>query len=278
MESESFESSLSELESIFSKVPSDKANLEKCLKLIDDVKDTLAKVRLSSEFLTRDHLLKMRKFFELYSLVCLELNDTEGFKCAYSQLHPLYFDFSHLLDRSERMCHILSMWMLHLVSENKIGDLYMLLERIPEDLKKDEKIQFVINLDRLMMEGNLGKLLDLNDNSNEYYRIIAATYRNKIASSMELSYKQLDMDYIIKTLKLKNLQELLDFISYYNQYKLQSGRLLTRNFNLDSNSIPWKVMDDCVIFQNESVVKHKIPSKELLNNSLKYLTDLEKIV
>lgn len=111
------------------------------------------------------------------------------------------------------MSYVLSMWMLHLVSENKIGDLYMLLERIPADLKKDEKILFVINLERLMMEGNLGKLLDLNDNSNEYHRIIAATYRNKIASAMELSYKQLDMDYIIKTLKLKNKQVITQLIS-----------------------------------------------------------------
>ncbi|EAN30782.2 SAC3/GANP/Nin1/mts3/eIF-3 p25 family protein [Theileria parva strain Muguga] len=272
MSSDPLDSCLNELENTFSKLSKDKSNtcenLQKCMKLIEEIKDSLAKVRLSSEFMTRDHLLKMRKFFELYALVCLELNDTEGFKCAYSQLHPLYFDFSHLLLRSDRMSYVLSMWMLHLVSENKIGDLYMLLERIPADLKKDEKILFVINLERLMMEGNLGKLLDLNDNSNEYHRIIAATYRNKIASAMELSYKQLDMDYIIKTLKLKNKQELLDFISYYNQFKLQS----------DTTSVPWKVLEDAVVFQNDSVVKHKIPSKELLNNSLKYLNDLEKIV
>ncbi|UVC50043.1 26S proteasome regulatory subunit [Theileria orientalis] len=257
-----------------------------CLSIIDNLKDLTANYNLSNPNVDKESLLKIRSFLEIASLIFLQSNDTENFKCMYSQLQPFYFDLTHILPKSDNMNTILSMWMLHLLSDNKIGDLYMLLEKIPKDLKQDDKIAFVINLERLMMEGNLHQLLELDTQDetsspshmatrastdrcgSEYYKIIASTARNKIASSIELCYRHLSLDYVSNLLKLKNRNETLDFISYYNQYKLQN----------DAESVPWKVVDNYVMFQNEVGAKHKIPSRELLSNSLEYLNDLEKII
>ncbi|BAM41560.1 26S proteasome regulatory subunit [Theileria orientalis strain Shintoku] len=258
---------------------------ETCLFLIDKLKDFTAHYNLSNPNVDKESLLKIRTFLETAALIFLEANDTENFKSLYSQLQPFYFDLNNILPKSEHMTTILSMWMLHLLSDNKIGDLYMLLEKIPNDVKQDDKIAFVINLERLMMEGNLHQLLELDTQDgtppqgrtasrchdrcgSEYYKIIASTARNKIASSIELCYRHLSLDYVSNLLKLKNRNETLDFISYYNQYKLQQ----------DPESVPWKVADNYVIFQNEVGAKHKIPSRELLSNSLEYLHDLEKII
>ncbi|UKJ89237.1 26S proteasome regulatory subunit [Theileria orientalis] len=272
------------------KTDSKSTKLDTCLSTIDKLKDLTAHYNLSNPSVDKDSLLKIRSFLETAALIFLESNDTDNFRCFYSQLQPFYFDLAHILPKSDYMTTILSMWMLHLLSDNKIGDLYMLLEKIPADLKNDDKIAFVINLERLMMEGNLNQLLELDFQhhspdrpdsrrnvgtrpladrcGSEYYRIIASTARNKIASSIELCYRRLSLDYVADLLKLRSRSETLDFVSYYNQYKLQK----------DPESVPWKVVDNYVIFQNEICGKHKIPSRELLSNSLEYLNDLEKII
>ncbi|EKX72476.1 26S proteasome regulatory subunit S14, putative [Theileria equi strain WA] len=256
-----------ELKRHFPLINQDKSALEKCVSLTETLKDSFAKLQIQNGNLGPDFLIKMRDFLEMGAIVAVESRNVEGFKCFYLQLQNFYFDED--LPRSERMGEIFGTWMLHLLSENRIGDLYMFLERIPEDIKNDEKIAFVINLERSMMEGDLARLIDIHKTMPcEYYKIIAETARNRIATSMELAYKSLKVHTATKLLKLETEREFLDFVSYYNQCKIQT----------DPESFPWKIVDGVVIFQNDAPVKHTVPSRELLHHSIEYINELEKIV
>ncbi|EDO07925.1 26S proteasome non-ATPase regulatory subunit Nin1/mts3 family protein [Babesia bovis T2Bo] len=244
-----------------------------CAELLEPLKEDLIRHQLNGNVFD-DHFLQLaREVYEIGALISLTLGDIDSFDCFYSYLHPFYFDYTHLSTPSTRLDIILGLRLLYLLTENRIGDFYMLLELIPVEVRSSANITYVVELEHNMMEGNLTRLIDMRQTAScPYYQSLsfklADTARNKIAASMEAAYLSLNVDAAIHMLKLGDISELSMFIKYYNQSKVTE----------DPCGIQWKIEGTRVIFVREGNDLGGIPSKDMLRHSLSYIEELEKIV
>ncbi|GFE53000.1 26S proteasome regulatory subunit [Babesia ovis] len=261
------------LQRAFAEASTKPNGLTYCADLLDPLKEELTRHQLNGNTCDDHFLLLCREVYEIGALVSLTLGDVGAFECFYSYLHPFYFDYTHLSTRSTRSDVILGLRMLHLLTDNRIGDFYMLLELIPANLRESPNISYVIELEHNMMEGNLTRLIDMRHTAScDYYQALADkladTARRKIAASMEAAYPSLSVDDAVRMLKLRDIGELSVFMKYYNQNKVTD----------DPCGIQWKVEGNRVTFVKESASCGSIPSKEMLRHSLNYIEELEKIV
>lgn len=107
-----------------------------------------------------------REAYEYGAFICIRDNDAEGFARHYQQLKPFYFDFSSKLPISERHYPTIGLYLLYLLSDNRIGEFHVELELLPEAVKSnlDNKfIQYPIRLEECLMEGNYHRVYSARD-------------------------------------------------------------------------------------------------------------------
>ncbi|GIX61716.1 26S proteasome regulatory subunit [Babesia caballi] len=206
------------LQRAFAEAAADPRALTHCASLLEPLKQNLTLYQLAGAAVDDRFLSLSREVYEIGALVSLTLDDVSAFECFYSYLHPLYFDYTHLAERSARMDVILGLRLLHLLTENRIGDFYMLLELLPADMRFSQNIVYVVELERSMMEGNLARLIDVRQTAPcVHYQALADkladTARNKIAASMEVAYESLGADAALRMLKLRDFTEPLGHVN-----------------------------------------------------------------
>lgn len=179
-------------------------------------------------------------------------------------LRPFYFDYRQELKKSDQRMEILALELLSLLVGKKLGDFYCLLELIPIDEREDKYVNYVVTLEKLLMEGNYNQLLQMRKKSpSSLYKALLnnleSTVQDEIASCIEQSYPSIPVASAAKLMNVKS-EDVIRYASDKENWKIDSGN---------------------IVFNAQDEAKHEIPpetAKDLIKETLNYANELERIV
>lgn len=256
-----------------------------CQKVLTPIKVELIKhnllVPLESNTQNKDQLNDLKiaeRILEIGSLSTLLSNDYQGFENYFGQLKPFYSNTKlHGSEINTDCTKIISLYLLYLLSQGSISKFHVELEYIfntrQYNIEKDSYLQFPINLERNLMEGNynkIWKLLNESDNKlpcKEYKHFIdtlITALRFEIAKSLERTYE---------SLPISNCKNLL----YFPQEKSDSvfQEFCERDLEIES----WTFENGTIYFNAKSNDETSGDrSTVVINNVLNYAEQIESIV
>lgn len=232
--------------------------------------------------------LLARQTLELACFLSVKRSDLQGFERHVAQLKMYYNDLQ--LQPSENKYPILGLYLLHLLSSDRIGEFHTELELISVDDYENTSIKQVIQLERYLMEGNYAKVLEAQKEMPQKYCsfFINRLYdmvRLKVGASLERSYEHLPAPEAAKMLILKDVPALQEFAMKENERKARQemddpmGDMtpsLTRRVPV--GLVRWEVKDGRLFFTRSAEKRLEIPAVDLMVNAIGYATDLERIV
>lgn len=184
-----------------------------CQKILVPVKIELIKhnllVPLPSNTSSKDQLNDLKiaeRILEIGTLSSLLGNNYQGFENYFAQLKPFYIN-DKLHSKKEidsDGTKIISLYLLYLLSQGLISKFHIELESIYSSTKynveKDQYLQFPINLEKHLMEGNYIKIWKLLKNDehalpckeyNHFIDTLTNALRFEIAKSLERTYESI---------------------------------------------------------------------------------------
>jgi len=175
----------------------DSPNIPECQAILSKLKILLIDFQLVPPFTSesKKQLLLARETLELGVLLSITCEDATAFERHVNQVKPYYYDYSHLLPPSERKWQTLGLLLLHLLSQNRMGEFHTELELIPLADQKSLYIDFPIQLEKRLMEGTYNKVLLANKDMplptySFFMNKLANTMREKIAEFEATVYKK----------------------------------------------------------------------------------------
>lgn len=263
----------------------EKEDYAQCQRLLPPVKIELIKhnllVPLPSNSSTNNQLNDLKiaeRILEIGLLSSLLVNNHQGFENYFAQLRPFY---AHPKLHGQKEINtdatkIISLYLLYLLSQGSISKFHIELENIYScsqyDVDKDVFLQFPINLEKNLMEGNYIKIWKLLKQElalpcKEYTHFIDTlinALRFEIARSLEKTYE---------SLPINNCKSLL----YYPQEQSDAvfESLLKEELEVDN----WDFKDGKVTFGASGSEKNSVSDNSaLVTNVLSYAEQLESIV
>ncbi|CAH6718728.1 26S proteasome regulatory subunit Rpn12p [[Candida] jaroonii] len=235
----------------------DGEDYDKCSKILVPIKIELIKHNLlvpiynntKSEEQIND-LKITQKILEIGALSSLLLNEYEGFENYFSQLKPFYTNNKiHAKKEHNTNCtKIISLNLIYLLSQGLISKFHIELENLSYyqqfDIENDKYLQFPINLEKSLMEGNYIKIWKLLNNEDNLpckeFKIFIDTLMNalrfEIAKSLEKSYTSIPINncknllYIPQEESDSNFKQLIDELQM--NWTFEKGYVY---FNSDDN-------------------------------------------
>lgn len=237
----------------------------------------------------RQTLQLQRDTLELACFLSLYARDIKSFERYMAQVKVYYNDYQSLLPASPHQGPILGLYLLCLLSQNHIADFHTEYELlchsasasghaqhgpvVPSSptsatavaqnaLLSSPYIRFPIQLEQQLMEGCYNKILTAKAAVplplfSIFMDTLTATVRSKIADCSELAYASLPQSEVQKLLLLSSADETSKFISSRPKWTVSSG---TVNFNRAQEA------------------KVDIPALKIIQQTLEYATELERIV
>eukprot|EP00163_Fabomonas_tropica_P032871 TRINITY_DN841_c0_g1_i1.p1 TRINITY_DN841_c0_g1~~TRINITY_DN841_c0_g1_i1.p1 ORF type:complete len:269 (+),score=64.31 TRINITY_DN841_c0_g1_i1:316-1122(+) len=246
-------------------------NIEQCGQLLTKLKITLAELsaffpdpaRANSTTRTKE-LLLARETLELACIFATRSQDMELFQRSVAQLKTFYQDVGRLgqpLPESERQNLILGLNLLSLLSQNRIAEFHTELETIPIERHDNLYIKHPILLEQHLMEGNYTKVWaarhETPDASYSFFMgPLMKTIREEAADCAEHAYKSLSANAALSMLHCENADELSAFAQ-------------TRGWTIDNG---------IVNFHTDEKADREIPTKKVIEDTLHYARELERIV
>merc|ERR1711907_222277 len=233
-----------------------KANSAEAKRLLGQIK--LKLVEGSSE--APEGLTLERTVFETAALLNVREKDIEQFQRHIAMLKPYYIDFGSILPPSDAQSTVLGLNLLRLLAEGCLDQFHTELETIPTEHLNSPAIQFPVQLEQLSMEGSYHKVAQFRQQlpSPEYavfMDTLEDTLRDEIASCLEKAYTGLSCAKAAQLLMLEP--------SALKAYAEEHG---------------WDVKADRVDFASETVEKLEVPAIDLIQETLHYATELDRIV
>mmetsp|Transcript_45754 Transcript_45754/g.53548 ORF Transcript_45754/g.53548 Transcript_45754/m.53548 type:complete len:280 (-) Transcript_45754:144-983(-) len=210
------------------------------------------------------------------------LGDMDSFARNMTQLKPLYA-MSPITPaddaKFQKKCHVLGLNLMNLLVENNLSEFHSELEELvtqPEAMTSSKYITFPISLERQLMVGSYDEiLLSLTTESSmpdksygTFMENLLTTVRDSIGDCIEMSYKTMKLVDAAKMMKYDSVKELLEYVEEM------------RGSASESSGSDWIIEDDELCFQPPETGKKAsdIPSMKLIEQSLSYATELERIV
>ncbi|EGV59944.1 hypothetical protein CANTEDRAFT_99506 [Yamadazyma tenuis ATCC 10573] len=259
---------------------------EKCQQLLVPLKIELIKhnllVPITTDSTTKDQINDFKisqKILEIGALSSLLLNKTQVFENYYSHLKPFYSNSKiHLKkEHNTTSTKIISLYLLLLLSQGLVSKFHIEVEHLTffqqYDLDSDKYLQFPINLEKHLMEGNYIKIWNLlNDENNlpckEYIMFVDTlvnALRYEIAKSLEKTYA---------TIPISNCKNLL----YFPQE--ESDMIFEESLKEDLG-MNWTFKNGYVFFNSSTddndEFKHD-KSNKIITNVLNYAEQIESII
>jgi len=203
-----------------------------------------------------------RDTLELAVFMSVKLKDEAAFERNYQQLQMYTSDTRGLLQPSKQQNLITGLNLLRLLVQNRIAEFHTELELIPQEVQQESHIQHATQLEQRLMEGAYNKVLSAKNNVPDqsylyFMEKLVSTVRDEIASCSERAYKQLSVSEAQKLMLFSSAKEAL-------QYAEERG---------------WKVDGNMVYFDEQAQNGMKdVPAIELMNHTLTYARELERIV
>jgi len=216
-------------------------------------------------------LLLLRETLETALLLSVRLGDVEGFARHYAQLRPLYIDLAGVLQPpSPRERLVVGLNLTRLLSQNRIADFHTELERVPHDVRlQDRFIRFPVELEQLMAEGNYGLVLRARrevpaDCYALFVDTLAATVRDDIADCSERAYVSLAVADARRMLLFADADPAFDAYAAKRGWQIRDGRVW----------FPAAAAAAAPAASSGSGV----PAHKLIHDTLGYCRELERIV
>ncbi|KAL3137779.1 hypothetical protein ABBQ38_005039 [Trebouxia sp. C0009 RCD-2024] len=203
-----------------------------------------------------------RDTLELAVFLSVKMQDEAAFERNYQQLQMYVSDTRGLLSVSKQQNLITGLNLLRLLVQNRIAEFHTELELIPQQVQQEAHIKHATELEQQLMEGAYNKVLsaksNVPDQSYLYFMDkLISTVRDEIASCSERAYKQLSVPEAQKLMLFTSSREAAEFAE-------QRG---------------WQVKGNVVYFEQQEQTDMKdLPAVELMNHTLTYARELERIV
>lgn len=265
----------------------DKENYIQCQKLLAPIKIELIKhnllVPLPSNTQTNDQLNDLRiaeRILEIGLLSSLLSNNYQNFENYFSQLRPFYSS-EKLHPSSNKQINsdatkIISLYLLYLLTQGLISKFHIELELIYNsnkyNIENDKFLNFPINLEKNLMEGNYIKIWKLLNQERTLpcpeYRHFIGTLTNalrfEIAKSLETAYD---------SIPISNCKSLL----YFPQE--QSDQAFEQILKEELDVSDWKFSKGTIYFNNQKKESNSNSDNlNIIKNSLNYAEQIESII
>ncbi|XP_028753180.1 26S proteasome non-ATPase regulatory subunit 8 homolog A-like [Neltuma alba] len=241
-----------------------------CCDLLSQLKVLLTEFRslppLFEETSNAVHELTIaRDIYEHAVVLSVKMEDQEAFERDFFQLKPYYTDARNRIPPSPQEYPILGLNLLRLLVQNRIAEFHTELELLSSTALENPCIKHAVELEQSFMEGAYNRVLSArqtvpHDTYVYFMDLLAKTVRDEIAGCSEKAY-----DY----LSLKDARQMLLF---------SSDQELVKYINEEHPE--WEVLNGAVYFHKakESAPCKEIPSLQLINQTLSYARELERIV
>jgi len=243
-------------------------DLQKCGSLLAKLKIGLIETGLLLPVgdASLEDLIMTRDILEIGAFCSVRSRDIPSFDRYFPQLQTFYDDYSANLPPSPREYPIRGLYLIRLLTQNRIADFHTTLESLPlaaDSLTSNPYIQHPVNLERWLMEGSYSKVWNARElaPAEEYKYFVDSlmgTIRNEIASCEEAAYESLPIKDAGTLLFFTNQSELMSFAK-------QRG---------------WQVnlSEGTIAFAKKGEEKIEIPRKQLIEANLAIARELEQIV
>lgn len=239
-----------------------KPDLIKCKTLLDQLRIALTTLQFlpSSDLqVSKEDLILARTILELGVNYSLLVNDIPAFERYMSQLKCYYLDYD--MPESAFKNEMLGLNLLYLLSQNRVAEFHMELERIQYDtMVNDTYIEQSLLLEQYLMEGNYRKIFLANEIvRSPRYKVfmdtLIETTRQEIASCIEKAYTNISVPDVAEKLHIKNQKDMLEF----------------------GKKKGWTLQGNTFVFLREEKQSDHLPL-DLLNNALSYAKEMTQIV
>jgi 26S proteasome regulatory subunit N12 len=205
-----------------------------------------------------------REVLEYAVQLHLRRADHAAMERAVKALRPLYYDYAQTLPESPRAHTLLGVYLLYLLTENRLADLHAELELMGDAARTSRYVRFVVALEQHKMEGRYNKLwaMQRNELPHElfapYMARLLDTARADIADSLEHAYA---------TLSIAHARQLLGL----------DTDVTVRNWAMQRG---WNSRGDTFVLRDDSAASElpEINALSLIAQSLAYANELERII
>ncbi|KAL6182843.1 hypothetical protein ACLB2K_044255 [Fragaria x ananassa] len=206
-----------------------------------------------------------RDIYEHAVLLSVKTEDQDAFERDFFQLKHYYTDVRNRLPPSTQEYPILGLNLLRLLVQNRIAEFHTELELLSSAALENPCIKHAVELEQSFMEGAYNRVLHARQTApHETYvyfmDLLAKTVRDEIAGCSEKAYDYLSVKVAQKILLFPSERELLAYVN--------------------EDHPEWEVKNGGVYFQKakETAPCKEIPSLQLINQTLSYARELERIV
>ena len=184
-------------------------------------------------------------------------------------IKQFYIEYSYLIENNHNRLYFIGLYLLHLLSNNRITEYCFELEHLSLLDFSNNFISFVIEIQHCITEGNFNKLLSLKSTMSDpgyifYLNKLSHSLRYQIAKSAERSFRSINVNSLLELLRMQSNSELIQFIE--------------KEIQKEESDIQWIINDNKVIFKESSNEKGAIPSRKILSNTVNLAKEIEKIV
>ena len=169
-----------------------------------------------------------------------------------------------MLPVSSKKNSVLGLYLLYLLSQNKISEFHSMLQSIPSVDHGDVFIEVPVSLEQHFVDGNYSKVLATKTVPLEVYNFFinrfSNTVRNEIAKSAQVAYSELSIKDACDIFMLDNVDQLKEFAASDPTMCIEDGK------------VTW------VIEKKQRQDKDAIPATKMMYQVLDYALELEKIV
>eukprot|EP01018_Ginkgo_biloba_P032404 Gb_00526 [translate_table: standard] len=244
--------------------------LQTCPNLLSQLKVMLTEFPslppLYRESPTAVHELTLaRDIFEHAVVLSVKTEDQDAFERDFLQLKPYYTDTRGCIPPSAQEYPILGLNLLRLLVQNRIAEFHTELELLSPEALENPCIKHAVELEQSFMEGAYNRVLSArqavpHETYVYFMDLLAKTVRDEIAGCSEKAYDYLSVEHAKKILMLSSDQELVQYVTEEHP--------------------EWEIRNGSVYFQKvkESAPCKEIPSLQLINQTLGYARELERIV
>ena len=152
-------------------------------------------------------------------MISVEKNDIEAFERNFSVVRTYYdqFDSSGFLPPSQRKYSILGLYLMYLLSYNKIAEYHTEIELIPHEELDNVFIKVPVSLEQYFVEGSYNKILSQKQNLPlAAYQVFIDKFvdaiRYEVARSAERAYESLSIQAVSNMLMIPDQNQLQQFI------------------------------------------------------------------
>ncbi|XP_010545114.1 PREDICTED: 26S proteasome non-ATPase regulatory subunit 8 homolog A isoform X2 [Tarenaya hassleriana] len=206
-----------------------------------------------------------RDIYEHAVVLSVKTEDQDAFERDFFQLKPYYVDARSHLPPSPQENLILGLNLLRLLVQNRIAEFHTELELLSSEALENPCIKHAVELEQSFMEGAYNRVLSARQTAPDatyvyFMDLLAKTIRDEIAGCSEKAYDYLSVSDARQMLLFSSDQELMTYVKKEHP--------------------EWEVKEGLVVFQKakESAPCKEIPSLQLINQTLSYARELERIV